>query len=354
LESFLFIALHVLCTYLYSYKKWSLLGAGLGLLTLTRFDGILFFLVGMLLVPSLKAGIRMAAAYLLTITPWYLFSWIYFGSLFPDTFFIKIAQHSWGQWEFFNGMMLYFGAYRSQIILSLLLLPLLFVLLNRQVRGLAPIQFVLLTGIAHFIGYSLLHVPPYYWYYAPEIAAIILVGSLGLGQLCYQNRSAQWKRLGSLVVAPLLMLTQAAGMIYFLSINHGAVKEMPIHTNWGTHERYREIGEWLKEHHGEDVILVDGEIGTLGYYCECRLSSFFSDRKWLRRHAQNQLSGTGPRSILYRVNFLFLDRVESPIQPDYLLEQIPDGERTSEASLMQWEISTNWTPHVLVRLTWYQ
>lgn len=353
LESFLFIALYILCTYFYIHQRWQLLGAALGLLTLTRFDGILFFLVSMLLVPGPKTGMRLAATYLLIIAPWYLFSWIYFGSFLPDTLFIKIAQRSWDNWEFINGLGLYFSAYRTPIVLSFVFLPLLFLLLNRQIRELKAIQFVLLTGIAHFIGYSLLHVPPYYWYYVTEVAAVILIGTLSLGQLSNQYCSIKWNRAGSQAMAALLMLTQAAGAACFLWTSHFAVKEMPIHTNWGTHEQYREIGTWLQQHYRDNTILVDGEVGTLGYYCECRLSSFFSDRKWLRLHVQGQLSGTGIRATLYRVNFLFFDRDQVSMQPDYLLEQIPGGDSDAEVNLMQWDMSTQWTPHVLVQLRRY-
>lgn len=353
LESLLFVALYVLCTYLYVNQSWWWLGVALGLLTLTRFDGVLFFLVALLLLPSFKHIVRLSAAYALTIAPWYLFSWIYFGSIVPDTFFIKVAQRSWGTWEFLNGIGLYFPIYKVQIVLSLLLLPLCFLLFNKQLRSFPAIQFLLLTSVAHYIGYSLLHVPPYYWYYAPEIASIILIGSLGLGQWFSQNHLDQHKKVGAGGVAAAIILLQAAGMFYFIFNNHFSVHEMPIHTNWGTHEDYKAIGEWLNANTSGDTILVDGEVGTLGYYCDCRLSSFFSDRKWLRLYATRKLSETGIQAAPYRVNFLFFDHDENSAQPAYLLQQIPDSTAGDGSDLMRWDLSTKWTSRTLVRLTRY-
>ena len=172
LESILFISLYILALYLYLTSKWDLLAAALGLITITRFDGILFFIITLLMVPTFGLRLRFAVIYLACIAPWYIFSWIYLGSLLPDTLFIKIAQRSWGTWDFLNGLDLYYLVYRFETIFSVLLLPFILLLLNKQVRRLPVIQFLLLTSIAHFAGYSILHVPPYYWYYVPELTAM--------------------------------------------------------------------------------------------------------------------------------------------------------------------------------------
>jgi hypothetical protein len=68
---------------------------------------------------------------------------------------------------------------------------------------------------------------------------------------------------------------------------------------------------------------VDGEIGTLGYYCDCYLSSFFSDRRWLGQFVRQQTPGNGLKASLYRINFLFLDKETKFPQPAYLLSESP-------------------------------
>src|SRR4030095_6885954 len=122
--------------------KWKLLAVGLALITITRFEGILFFMVALLLVPTLKWRLPFAGIYLLCVFPWYIFSWIYLGSLFPDTLFIKLVQRSWGHWDFFNGLDLYSRVYPMEIILSFSLLPFVLLLFNRTVRGAPAIRFL--------------------------------------------------------------------------------------------------------------------------------------------------------------------------------------------------------------------
>jgi hypothetical protein len=245
LESILFISLYILALYLYLTSKWDLLAAALGLITITRFDGILFFIVTLLMVPTFGLRLRFGD-YLMCIAPWYIFSWIYLGSLLPDTLFIKITQRSWGTWDFLNGLDLYYLVYRLETIFSVLLLPFILLLLNKQVRRLPVIQFLLLTSIAHFAGYSILHVPPYYWYYVPELTAIALIGSFGLGILFQHDNVGIWRRRGIQGIATTFLVLQTAGMVYILIKDGFPIREMPIHTNWATHEQYREIGGWPK------------------------------------------------------------------------------------------------------------
>jgi len=353
LESILFIGLYIVSTYLYLTRRWSWLAVTLGLITLTRFDGILFFIVTLLLIPTFGLRVRFTAIYLACIAPWYVFSWLQLGSLLPDTLFIKIAQRSWGAWDFLNGLGLYYLVYRFETIFSFLLVPFALLLFNKQVRGLSVIQFLLLTSIVHFTGYSILHVPPYYWYYIPESTAILLIGSFGLGVLFQYNNSKILKRTEIQSIATILLILQASGMFYILIRDGFSIQEMPIHTNWATHEQYREIGEWLKEHDDESTILVDGEIGTLGYYCDCYLSSFFSDRRWLGQYARRQMAGSGIKPLLHKANFLFLDKEAQFPQPVYLLTEMPNGESTSTTSVMEWQTSTKWVPNSLIELTHY-
>jgi len=348
LESILFVGLYILSLYLYLTSKWSLLAIAVGLITITRFEGILFFLVTLLLVPTLKLRLRFAGIYLLCIAPWYIFSWIYLGSLFPDTLFIKIMQRSWGSWDFFNGLDLYYRVYPLETLLSFLLLPFALLHLNKAVRSSLPMQFLLLTSVAHFAGYSILHVPPYYWYYVPEITAIVLTGSLGLGILFQHGNAEIWRRKAIQAIAATLLTLQAFGMFYILARDSFTVREMPIHTNWATHEQYEEIGQWLKEHGDGRTILVDGEIGTLGYYCDCSVSSFFSDRRWLQQYVHQQITGNGIKPALYKVNFLFLDKESKFPQPIYLLTETPVGGNTNATSLMEWRTSTKWVPDSLI------
>src|SRR5205814_4751573 len=59
--------------------------------------------------PAVRRGWRRALGALVLVSlPWFLFSWLYFGSAVPDTLVIKTAQrHIWGKWSFFDGPVMY-------------------------------------------------------------------------------------------------------------------------------------------------------------------------------------------------------------------------------------------------------
>lgn len=350
LESFLFIALYILSLYFFIRKDWSLLPISLGLLTLTRFDGVIFFLVALLLIPTYKVRLKSLATYLICVVPWYAFSWVYFGSALPDTFFIKTYQRAWDTWDFSNGLNRYWSTNRLEISFSFLLVPLIVLLGKKIIRSQPAVMFLLMTGLAHYMSYSILYVPPYYWYYAPTVAAVVLLGALGLGEIYKENLSNPSLKIGIHALIAALICAQAGGLVFLLARNGLPIREMPIHTNWATQEQYKEIGEWLKQNYHESAILSDGEIGTLGYYCDCYLSSFFSDRLWLRRFVQRQVSGGGVKAFLYRINFLFLDTDTLSPQTVYLLKEMPGGGRSDADSIARWETSTHWMPICQIEL----
>lgn len=350
LESIVFTAVFILALYCYQFQKWTVFGLALGLLTLTRPEGALFFLVFLLFVPDNKTRLHILIAYVLSILPWYLFSWIYLGSFLPDTFFIKIDGGTWFQWDFFNGMTtLYYYVYPLKTILSFVFFPLALLLFNKNIRENKILVMITLAGLLHFAAYSFLEVPPFHWYYVPQVIAIILVGSLGLGVL-YRNSSALWqKRLWSAVTA-VCFLIPALGMSYILVQEDFAVREMPIHSNWGTHAQYKAIGSWLKENHSTDTIRLEGgEIGTLSYYCDCHLLDRFSDRGWLRDYITEHSSGSGVMSTLLRTNFAFYSGPKFPAN-GYILKVYANEPGTDIEVSKSWEISTRWLPHALVVL----
>ena len=116
-------------------------------------------------------------------------------------------------------------------------------------------------------------------------------------------------------------------MFYILARDGFPVKEMPIHTNWATHEQYREIGEWLKEHDRWKRDPGGWRDRNFGILLRLYLSSFFSDRRWLGQFVRKQTTGNGIKPSLYTINFLFLDKEAKFPQPAYLLSEIPKRKR---------------------------
>lgn len=342
LESVLFGAFFVLAIYCFHMQRWTLLAIALGLQTLCRPEGALFFLVFLPFIPEHRTKFRLVMIYALSIAPWYLFSWIFLGSFVPDTFFIKTEQERWYQWDFFNGIpSLYYYVYSLGTILSFVFLPLAGLLFHQRIKKNPVLVIIWLAGLIHFVGYSALRVPPFHWYYAPQVVTIVLFGSLALGVL-YQGSSAAWQKGLWGTVTALYFFIPFAGMTVLLARDGFVVREMPIHSNWGTHEQYRQVGLWLNEHHGTDTIrLVAGEIGTLAYYCDCRLLDRFSDRRWLRDHIDERVSRPGIISTLWRLNFAFYSPPDFPTDNYVLRAYFAEPDRNVEI-IKEWRTSTTW------------
>ena len=342
LESVLFGTFFVLAAYCFHARRWTLLGLALGLLTLCRPEGILFLLVFLPFAPDHRTRFRVAMTYGLCIAPWYIFSWIFLGSFVPDTFFIKTEQERWYQWDFFNGIpSLYFYAYSVGTILSFLFLPLAGLLFHKRVKETSILVIIWLAGLIHFVSYSALRVPPFHWYYAPQVVATILFGSLALGVLYRSSREVWQRRIWGALTA-FYFFMPLAGMTVLLARDSFMVREMPIHSNWGTQAQYREIGLWLNERHGTDTIrLVAGEIGTLAYYCDCRLLDRFSDRRWLQEQIDERISHPGIVSTLWRINFAFYSPPEFSAD-DYVLRAYFAEPGRNAGILKEWRTSTRW------------
>jgi hypothetical protein len=207
---------------------------------------------------------------------------------------------------------------------------------------------VALFGLLHFGAYSLLRPPPYHWYYVPAVTCIILLASFGLGAAYGTFRGRIWpKRL--LLGATLVCLSvPPLGMFHLLARDRFVVKEMPIHSNWASQEQYREIGLWLKQRHIKEGIVVQVEIGTIAYYCDCYMLNFFSDRSWLEPCLIRRPPGL--LTTLLEIDYLFLDKVRRFPPSSYCLaeceEDVPD-----ENVAKKWNVSSRWKPHTLLVLS---
>ena len=322
LESILLCTLLAIAVENLISRRWSFLAVTLGFLAFTRPEGVLFFLIFLFFVPSGRR-LRFVWLYFLCASPWYIFSWIHLGSFIPDTFFIKTVMRSWDKWEFWNGLGFHFINFPLEIamsfvcfpfIVSLLISPFISFSAFRDVRR--CLLIVGLLGLAHFIGYSFLHVPPFFWYYAPEVFTVILLGSFAFGAI-YEKFSSKRKILFQALLC-VFFLVPSFVMLRFLERNHFKIEEMPIHGNWATCNRYKEIASWLNRKAQGKSIQLSGEIGTLGYYSNCYLLDWMSDRQWITHYIEMGERAAPIKRFLFKLNFLFFK--ESPRFPEATLK----------------------------------
>src|SRR3712207_444916 len=238
LEPLLYTTLVVGCICAFMIGRYTTLAILLALFTLTRPDGFLLFpiMLGAVLAanrangsasthpaadlrssirPLLRIAIRFCGVYLLCLTPWYLFSWIYLGSLVPNTLLIKREQGTWEGYNFFNGVLFYLPKHPLEVPLALLLAPFAVLCLrlkNHKASIVAGILF--LFSSIYFVAYVVLGVPPYHWYYIPVVIPWSVLGALGLTALVHGTGAYgnQVIRAGSYALVCIVAL---AGVLFF-------------------------------------------------------------------------------------------------------------------------------------------
>jgi len=346
LESFLLVTLMTGALYFLVAGRLDAMAFACGLLAITRADGILLPAVAVIFV-SPSRRLRFLSLLLATIAPWYLFSWIHLGSLVPDSLMLK-ANDPWDGFTFVNGLQLYVRTYPLQTFLTFVGLPVAVLAWSKRVRALGSIVAIVAAYAAlHFVAYSLLRAGPSHWYYVPEIAGVVLLGTLVVSVWCRDLRGRH--RTLSRLVAGVAFGLPVAGMLALFGIYRLPLDEMFVHTNWSTPAQYRAVGEWLKAHHGGEVGSASTEIGTLVYYCDCFLINQFGDRGWLNDKVARYKDSGDLRSSLAQLNFLFYTpQPQFPAETYWLTVRRSADKGVPEVP--PWEISSRWrTPQWL---TW--
>lgn len=339
----LFVLFWIAALVLCDLKRWRLMAACLALLTLARPDGFLLFLIMLPFVmtessTSRKEKLFFVFLYPLLLLPWNLYSWIQLGSVLPDTLFIKMRQESWlKDVSFGSGLVkLYFQRFPFELLLSFAALPFSFFAIKRQTK---PVVWIAgAYGILHYACYSALKVPPYHWYYAHLVLSVVVVGSFGAALLCASIH--RWKYI--------LILFSLSGLVFVLAKNGFPLQEAPVHTNWATHDQYKQAGEWLRQNTDpKDTFIMAGEIGTLAYYSKRRLLNPFSDPWTLQRSLNRSMKEDSAfKKALFHLNFFRRKEPQRYRGSRYIVQHVlhPHALRTDPEIVHSWQTSTKWIP----------
>jgi hypothetical protein len=341
MEVILFVVLWIASLSLFVHHRWRFLAVCLALLTLARPDGFLMFLIIAIFLAfsSINANEKLLfiAIYIAALLPWHVYAWFQLGSLLPDTLFIKMSQEAWlGNISFGSGLWnLYFARFPLEMILSCLPLPFAAFAIrssNHEVRSVLLISFC--YGLFHYACYTALKVPPYHWYYAHLALTIAIAGSIGIAMLL--QRSANWKYV--LLMLPLSPLAYiAAGF---------PLKEAPIHTNWATHDQYKQAGEWIRQNTDPQALFIMGaEIGTLAYYSDRTLLNNFSNQWTLERVLDRNLGKKAAwKQGLFRLNFLWRKEAKRYPRANYRIYHVlhPQKRATNPNVIYSCPTSTKW------------
>lgn len=351
LESLLTMSLFLAWIQFFLEKKFLRVGIFLGLMFLSRMDSILLvFPFLFFLRNKIFTVIKILFISFLVVLPWFIFSYMYFGSLIPDTLLIKKFQ-SWGSFSFGNGLILYFNKYPYEVFVFILSLLVLIILKFFAVSYRNIIKnygfFLILSAILHYIAYTLLNVPPYHWYYVPSTTALLL----GLSFCTFSFSKTQILKQLSFVYVLFLIYT---GLVYF---NSWKIKEMPIHTNWTSRDNYKQIAQKIDSLNLESTFYhAHIEIGSLAYFStRSILIDPFSSRKMIERECT--IYGKHKWSIFLYLSCLNLKTIQENNQK---LKKIPSTnlaffseqlKKEDSVKLILGTYSSKWTPlfYVIVR-----
>ncbi|MBY4127676.1 hypothetical protein HQO83_04640 [Rhodococcus fascians] len=316
-------------------------GVAAALLVLTRPDTILLLLPLALSFRALRENwVRPLAAFAAICGAWYLISWIFLGSVIPDTFFIKAVQHSWEGETFANGVFLFMERTPAMTLLSIvpvvagaaaLLFTLSAALYRRYLRpDLRVFVAAALGGLLVFAGYSVIGVPPYHWYYVPTVATLAL---FLVAFVC--THTGMFRAVGVAVLVIAVVLT---AVVVFAREDKAAA---PITTNWTSAQQYEVLGRELGAVVGTESVELDGEAGTIAYFCRCRAVNVFSDQGFMNARIQEQQSQIPALAKpTLDVNWHFRDWSRGQQQTRYLLSS--STEPTPPGALRSWRVTSQW------------
>lgn len=353
LESLLYIVLLAAAVTMMLEQRRTLMMLLAAFVTLARPDGVLLAILLLIATrPRAREVAQLAAVYVVSVTPWFLYSWITLGSFVPDTLVIKIQQHAWGHSTFFNGIRLYFDRFPYETVATLALAPLCFMPIWRCSTMVKRLVAILGAYAAiHFAAYSLLGVPPYHWYYIHQVAPLLLIASTGATywstRLRRQFPATAW----------LLPFLPALGLVVVLAREGFPLREAPINTNWATAATYRAVGLWLRDNlEAQTPIAIYGEIGTVAYYSDQMLVNEFSDMSVADTLIeQSEINRTKGMGWLLDLNFLWRGHHDPIPPPAFELVfhpgQAPNGcPPDDDACVMTWGGGTAWVQPTTIML----
>ncbi len=277
-ETPLYLAFCLGCFAFYARRRYAWSAAFGALAILARPDGIL--VPAVLAVHYLVSEFvtrrtipwRAVLVFLALALPWFVFAWIYFGSPVPATLAVKQSQGAMAASQrFAAGFVALAGAYAQRWYIQVeacLALVGLGIIAWRERRW----ALFLVWTLLYFLGYALLGVSRYYWYYAPLVPGLVVLVGLGVSGLYDLAKSKIAALRGSytigLFTAVIFILIGAPAFGQLYSLN--AIRQQPD----SRIRIYRAIGDWLRDNTPEQASVGTLEIGMIGYYAQRSMVDF--------------------------------------------------------------------------------
>jgi hypothetical protein len=268
METTLYVLLALSTFYLFLKEQptWAALCAGLTFLV--RWDGIL--VVGVFLFAEmLKCKDTFFRASLVCagiVVPWLTYSYMTFGSIFPNSFFAKVGQ-GWNQGlggseigSFVDGILLLASSAYSENRLFILF-PFFAVLGVISVfRNKVQWWPLFLWTVAYLGGYVALGVLRFGWYYTPLAPAFALLMAEGIETVTKSVSLRLGWRARRIIFTTLCVLCLVPNVDWLVKNQR---TEMDAHST-----TYVEVGKWLQNHTPPNSSVAMIEIGIIGFYSD--------------------------------------------------------------------------------------
>lgn len=270
-EMILHVFLHLGIIQFFLNKKFSLAWFFAALAVLNRGDGVI--ICGILfifsIIKSKKIPWKGLTVLTLTLTPWILFSIIYFGSPLPSTLEAKIAQGN-------SGLFADFITYlKNYITIPQQNYPILYVFYFFSIIGLIALvkshsgwKMLFIWTFSYITGYKLLGVSFALRYFIPLTAAIFIFAAKGIDYVStfiairiqkFINNKFEITKIVHLSIFILILLFSELYVTYNTNKKQDFSSRGKIYTS---------VGTWLKENTEKESKIGLIEIGFIGYHSE--------------------------------------------------------------------------------------
>jgi hypothetical protein len=279
MEIALFQFLLVTTIYLYLSGMLGWTGLALGLLFLTRGEGILLGLLLLLWDRVSKKRIpwRLMGAIVAVVLVWSIYGLATFGNFLPSTLGTKIAQRESGLWRPFGERLFtewlpgwFTGFPTSLVSVALIAGGVLY-----ATRWRREWWMFLLWGAGYIVGYLIINPAGYWWYAMPVFFVFSVFTALGLAALPnlfgWLRGHGQWRADWLGVVVSALALLMAVGNVRTLrdSLLSYSTAFSPGQGRY-TSAHYGVVAEWFVKHTEPKETVAYVEVGYLGYYTRNR------------------------------------------------------------------------------------
>jgi len=268
METMVYVALCLLALYLQMTRHIRLAVVVAGLAFLTRWEGVLVF--GVVLLAEWLATHRLpwraGLVFLLVTGPWLVFSQLYFGSIFPNTFFAKVGQIKTGLvgggadpfWQtllnIVKARLTGHWLFRIELICG-------FVGLGVQLRQVVPWWPVLFWTALYTLGYSTLGVVGFHWYYLPLTPAFALLVAHGVSWLHeWWSYRSRWRWASWAIISLLTLACLWPQGWIFWQFSEG-INSIRV-------DSYRKVSAWLAQNTPPDSSVALLEVGAVGFYTD--------------------------------------------------------------------------------------